>query len=150
MKKHTAMLLAALVLAGLIACGRAEASKQDRIERYLGGWVSDGLKMYITLEDDVIFARLTQSGSDCVWEFDNCLYDQGEDHLWCPVYRHYREHIDWETLELVQEDWSMNDLGFTVLAFGNDGDTLIASDIPDTDEPQSFRRVSDEAFFAVP
>ena len=147
MKKRTLWLLTALLLICLAASAGAEASQEERIDRYLGGWVSDDYRMYIRSEDDEIFARLTETESDYVWEFDRCWYDEKEDRLYGPNYVRYRQVIDWDSMELLEEDWSMGDLSFTCFAFGDDEDTLIASDIPYIDEPLTFHRVDDEEFF---
>ena len=144
MKRYIAMLLAVLLLACLVIYAQAEVSKDERINRYVGVWNNDEFYMYITLEDDEILATLKQWEEDgYVWEFKSCYYDTEEDCLWCPNYIQYREHIDEDTLERVQEDWSLGDMNLTCLTFGDDEDTLIASDIPDIDAPQSFDRVSE-------
>ena len=147
MKKQAVWLLTILLLASLTGVAGAEAATEARIDRYLGGWVSDEYRMYIRLESDEIYSRLTQSEDDEVWEFDRCWYDAEEDLLYGPNYVHYRQRIDWDTMELVEEDWSMGDLGFTCFSLSEDGDALVARDIPYLDEPLTLRRISDEKWF---
>ena len=50
-----------------IANARAEKWMESRIDRFLGGWLNDEFRMYMRLEDDQIYCRLTQSDSDDVW-----------------------------------------------------------------------------------
>ena len=146
MKKRMALLAAVLLLACLAAHGGAEASEEEMIQRYLGGWLNDDYRMYIRLEGDEVYSRLYRPDDSYVWEFDRCYYDEEDGCLYGPNYVRYREVIDPDTLELLQEDWALGDLGFTSFAFDGDGDTLVVSDIPDLDEPLTFRRVSDEEY----
>ena len=147
MRKHALMLLTALLLLCLASGAGAEAANADMIERYLGSWVNDEYRLYIRLEGEEIYSRLTQSEGDYAWEFDRCWYDAEEDRLYGDTCVRYREYIDWDTMELVQDDWSLADMVFAYFAFGEDEDTLIACDIPHIDEPLTFRRVIDEEYF---
>ena len=97
--------------------------------------------------EDGICARLTQAEGDCVWEFYRCLYDADEARLYAPNYTRYREYIDWDTMELVQEDWALGDLGLTWFAFADDDDALIACEVPEVDEPITLSRGSEEEDF---
>jgi len=134
-----ALCLAALLLAVLAAWGAAA----EGVDRFLGGWVNDEYRMYILLEDEEVSSRLTQTEGDCVWEFDRCWYSEEDGRLYGPNYVRYRQTIDWETMELVQEDWALGDLGFTYFELADGGDTLIAVDVPNLDGTLTFRRVSD-------
>ena len=148
MKRIIAALLAALLLACLAANAGAEAPGEDMTDRFLGEWVGDAYRMYVRLdEEDGICARLTQVEGDCVWEFYRCLYDADEARLYAPNYTRYREYIDWDTMELVQEDWALGDLGLTWFAFADDDDVLIACEVPEVDEPITLSRVSEEEDF---
>ena len=161
MKRHIAWLLAALLLACLTGGAWAEAAQQDAPELdlaggdledpalvgpWLGEWEGDGYTLYLRLDEDGIAGRLNHADSGYVWDFDHCWYDAAQNLLWCPNYERYRETIDWDTMELVQEDWSLGDMSFTCFAFGDDADTLVGSDIPHVDGAVTLRRVSDDAF----
>ena len=117
------------------------------IGRYLGGWLNDEYRMYIRLEDDEVLCRLTQSEGDDVWELSGCYYDTKEDCVYSMNCIHYREYIDWDTYELVQDDWSLTGLVFASLVLSDNGNTLIASDIPYIDGSLTLTSVDDEAYF---
>lgn len=147
MKKYAAWLFSVLLAVCLTAGAEAQASKEAQIERYIGGWIGEDYRMYVRLEDDEIYSRLTQAFGNYVWEFDRCRFDAEEDLLYAPNCVRYRQIIDWDSMELVREDWSLGDLGFTCFAFADDEDTLVGTDIPNIDGPVTFRRVSDEEYF---
>lgn len=130
-----------------IAGAGAEELMESGIDRFLGGWVNDAYSMYMRLENDMICCRMTQSDSDDVWELSGFEYDAREDRLRCMNCIHYREFIDWNTYELVQEDWSLTGLVFADFVIKDDGNTLIASNIPYIDGKLELHRVSDEAYF---
>jgi hypothetical protein len=73
--------------------------------------------------------------------------EESEGRLYCMNCIHYREFIDWDIRELVQEDWSLTGLVFACFAFEDDEDTLIASNIPYIDGNVELQRVSDEEYF---
>ena len=100
--------------------------------------------MYVRVEEDEIYVWLNEVNGDYVWEFDHSFYDGDEDQLCLTNYERYRQVIDWDTMELLQEDWSLGDMLFASLAFGDDEDTLIAADIPYIDEPLTLCRVVEE------
>ena len=144
--KKQAILFLTLVLAACLAAGAlAEARREASVDGYLGEWVGDGYRMYVRVENDEIFARLTEAEDDWVWEFDSCLFDGEDGILYGMNYVRYREYIDWDKMELVQEDWALGDLGFTSFTLSEDGEALTAADVPGVDEPFELRRVSDEA-----
>ena len=152
MKRCAALLLAVylwicLVPAACIADAGAEALKEGRVDRFFGGWLNDEFRMYMRLEDDDIYCRLTQSDGDDVWELSGFEYDASEACLYCMNCIHYREFIDWDTYELVQEDWSLTGLTFTNFAFKDDENTLVVSDIPYIDGVLELHRASDKAYF---
>ena len=117
------------------------------IQRYLGCWVNDDYRMYIRLEGDEIYSRLYRPEDSYVREFDRCYYDGEDGKLYGPNYMRYWQVIDPDTLKLLQEDWSLGDLGFTWFALDGDEDSLVGNDIPGLDEPLTSRRVSDEAYY---
>lgn len=129
-----------------IANAKAEKWVENRIDRYLGGWLNDEYSMYMRLEDDEIHCRLTRSDSDDVWELDGFEYDAGEESLYCMNCIHYREFIDWDTIELVQEDWSLTGLVFASFTF-KDEDTLKVCNIPYVNGDLELQKVSDKEFF---
>ena len=149
--KRCAILLLALLLwacpgtGSRIASAGAEKPTESGIGRFLGGWVNDEYSMYMRLEEDQIYCRLTQSEGDGVWELSGFEYDAGEERLYCMNCIHYREFIDWDTMALVQEDWSLTGLAFAYFAFKDDGDTLTACDIPHLDGNLELQRESDFA-----
>ena len=152
MKRRAVLFLSVFLLVCLasgicIASAGAEELMESGIERFLGGWQNDEFKMYMRLEDDQIYCRLTQSDSDDVWELSGFEYDVSEGSLYCMNCIHYREFIDWDTYELVQEDWSLTGLAFASFAFKDDEDTLIACDIPHLDGTLELRKVSDEEYY---
>lgn len=147
MKKRAALMLAVL-LACLAACAAAEAPDRDpMIRRFVGCWVNDDYRMYTQADEEDITSRFTEANGDYVWEFYHCLYDAEGDQLLMPNYTRYRQVIDWDTMELVEEDWSLGDLGFTCVTLGEDGETLTITDIPYLEEPQTLHRVSEAEFF---
>ena len=130
-----------------IASTGAVKLKESRIDQFLGGWLNDEYSMYLRFEDDDIYCRLTNSNSDDVWELSGFDYDVSEERLYCMNCIHYREFIDWDTYELVQEDWSLTGLVFAYFAFKDDEDVLIACDIPYINGNLEFQKVSDEEYF---
>jgi hypothetical protein len=74
--------------------------------------------------------------------------EESEGRLYCMNCIHYREFIDWDIRELVQEDWSLTGLVFAYLTLKDGGDTLVACDIPHLDGDVELRRVSDEEYFS--
>jgi hypothetical protein len=134
-------------LGNCIASAGTEELTESSIDCFLGGWLNDEFSMYMRLEDDQIRCRLTQSYSDDVWELSGFEYDAREERLYCMNCIHYREFIDWDTHELVQEDWSLTGLAFACFAFKDDGDTLTACDIPHLDRTLEFQKASDEEYF---
>lgn len=147
MKKHIILLLTLLLLVSLTASAGAETSKQALIERYLGAWVNDDYELYIRLEDDEIYARLTETDGSYVWEFDRCYYDAEDDRLWAPCCTRYKQVLNWDTMEIDQEDWSLNDMAFTYFYLKKDEVSLKAIDVPHIKNAQTLRWVSDEEFF---
>jgi hypothetical protein len=147
MKKHAVLLWTALLLACLLAAAGAEAPQKNTVDPFLGGWINDDYRMYIRLEGDEIYCRLTETKGDYVWEYDRCWFDAETAQLNGLNCVRYREYIDWDTMELVQEDWALGDLGLTCFEFGEDEDTLIAVDIPELAESLTFHRGSDEECF---
>ena len=151
--KRCAVLLLTVLLWVCLASGTciesagAEEPMKSGIDRFLGGWLNDEFSMYTRLEDDQIYCRLTRSESDEVWELSGFDYDAGEERLCCMNCIHYRELIDWDTHELVQEDWSLTGLVFAYFTFKNDGDTLIICDIPYIGGDLELQKVSDEEYF---
>ena len=143
----TVLLWVCLATETCIASARAEKRMESRIDRFLGGWNNDEFSMYMRLEDDQIYCMLTQSDSDDVWELSGFEYDASEESLYCMNCIHYRESIDWDTHELVQEDWSLTGLVFATFTFMDGGDTLIACDIPYIDGDLVLQKVSDKEFF---
>ena len=98
-------------------------------------------------EDDDISCRLTRPDSDDVWELDGFSYEESEERLYCMNCIHYREFIDWDTHTLVQEDWSLTGLVFASLTIQDDGDMLIACNIPYIDGSLELQKVSDEEYY---
>ena len=147
MRIHAILLLTTLLLAALAALTGANAPESDAAGRFLGGWVNDEYNLYIRRDDDGIAGRLSQAEGDRAWEFSGGYYDADKARLYFLNCIRYREYIDLDTLELVQEDWSMSDLVFTWLALAGDGDALTAGDIPGIEAPLALRRVSDEEYF---
>ena len=154
MKRCTALLLTVLLWVCLapgacFASAGAEELEESWVEPFLGGWLNDEFSMYMRIEDDEIVCRLTQSAGDDVWELSGFDYNAGEERLYCMNCIHYREFINWDTHELVQEDWSLTGLAFAYFAFIDD-DTLMACDIPHTDGDLELRKVSDEEYYRAP
>lgn len=152
MKRWVALLLTVflwvcLASGNCIASAGAEKSKESWVDHFLGGWLNDEFRMYIRFEDDQIHCRLTKSDSDDVWELSGFDYDAREERLYCMNCIHYREFIDWDTYELVQEDWSLTGLAFVYFTFKNDGNTLIACDIPYCNGSLVLRKASDKEYF---
>ncbi len=152
MKRCTLLLLTVFLWVCLasgkcIAGAGAENLMENRIDLFLGGWHNDEFKMYMRLEDDQICCRLTQSDSDDVWELSGFEYDVSEESLYCMNCIHYREFIDWDTYELVQEDWSLTGLVFASFTFKDDEDTLIACNIPYINGDLELQKASDEEYF---
>lgn len=151
--KRCAMLLATVLLwvcfapGACIADAGAEGLEESGVDLFLGGWLNDEFSMYLRREDDDISCRLTLPDSDDVWELDGFSYEESEGRLYCMNCIHYREFIDWDIRELVQEDWSLTGLVFACFAFEDDEDTLIASNIPYIDGNVELQRVSDEEYF---
>ena len=87
--------------------------------------------------------RLDPLGDCVVWKFSGCFYIADENRLWCPACTHYREHIDLETSELVQEDWWINDMAFACFTFAEGEDALVGCDIPGFDAPLALRRAGE-------
>ena len=79
MKKYAAWLFSVLLAVCLTAGAEAQASKEAQIERYIGAWIGEDYRMYVRLEDDEIYSRLTQAFGNYVWEFDRCWFDAEED-----------------------------------------------------------------------
>ncbi len=157
MKRLFALLLAALLPVCLALSAWAEewpelSDGEGKADRFLGGWMNDDFNMYIRVEDEEIFcclSRIDEAGDIVCWEFVPCGYVEEDDSLFCPTCIHYRERIDMEAHEIVQEDWSLIGLGFTRFAFGEDEDTLVGSDIPEIEGALEFRRTSDEEYFGM-
>ena len=70
--------------------------------------------------------------------------DAAEDRLYAPNYIRYREVLDPVRGEILQEDMSLGDLGFTCLVLEDGGETLVATDLPNVEEEQAFTRDADE------
>lgn len=145
MKRHIFLILITLLLIATALKAGAEASKDENLSRYLGAWVSEEYRLYIRIEDDEVIARLTEVNGDYVWEFNRCFFDRDEGCLCGQNYVHYRQYIEWDVMELVQDDWSMGDLAFTCFAFEDDGDDLNIRDVPYIDKVLTLRPVGDEA-----
>ena len=143
----TVLLWISLATETCIANTRAEERMESGIDRFLGGWLNDGFSMYMRLEDDEIYCRLTQSDGDDIWELSGFEYDVREECLYCMNCIHYREFIDWDTHELVQEDWSLTGLVFACFAFKEDEDSLMVCNIPYIDRTLELQKVSDEEYF---
>ena len=143
----TALLWVCLASGACIADAGAEGLEESGVDLFLGGWLNDEFSMYLRREDDDISCRLTRPDSDDVWELDGFSYEESEERLYCMNCIHYREFIDWDIHELVQEDWSLTGLVFACFAFEDDEDTLIASNIPYIDGNVELQRVSDEEYF---
>ena len=143
----TALLWVCLASGACIADAGAEGLEESGVDLFLGGWLNDEFSMYLRREDDDISCRLTRPDSDDVWELDGFSYEESEERLYCMNCIHYREFIDWDIHELVQEDWSLTGLVFACFAFEDDEDTLIASNIPYINGNVELHRVSDEEYF---
>ena len=144
MKKRIILLLITLLLIGAVLNAGAEASKEENLSRYLGEWASDEYRLYIRIEGDEVFARLSEVNGDFVWEFNRCYFDLDEGCLYGSNYVRYREFIDWDAMELVQDSWSTGDLAFTCFAFEDDRDDLTISDVPYIDKVLTLRPVGDD------
>ena len=152
MKKCAVLLLTVFLWVCLApVCGFASAGAEelteDRIEPFLGGWINDEDSMYVRLEENELRCRISQPEGDDVWELDGFEYNESEDRLYCMNCIHYREFIDWDEHELVQEDWSLTGLVFACFEFKDDRDILFVSDIPYIDGNLELLRVSDEEYF---
>ena len=151
--KRCAALLLAVILWVCPATGNripgagAEELMESGIDRFLGGWVNDEYSMYMRLEDDEIWCRMTKTDSDDVWELSGFDYEASEERLCCMNCIHYREFIDWDALELVEEDWSLTGLVFGYLVLEDDGDALSVCNIPYIDGTLELQKVSDEVYF---
>lgn len=151
MRRLIILFVAMLALACLIPGAWAETPEATAIHRFLGGWQHEDYSLYIRLEDDELICVLSRydeaSDDTAYWEYTPFLYQAEDDSLCCPTCVHYRERIDFETYETIQEDWSLIELESTRLAFGDDEDTLVGSEIHGIDAPVVFRRVRDEESF---
>ena len=145
MKKRVILILMTLLLIGAALNAGAEASKEENLSRFLGEWASDEYRLYIRVEGDEVFARLSEVNGDFVWEFNCCYFDLDEGCLYGSNYVRYREFIDWDAMELVQDSWSTGDLAFTCFAFEDDEDVLNIRDVPYINKSLTLRPVDDEA-----
>ena len=143
----TVFLWVCLASGTCVAGAGAEESKEDWMDLFLGGWLCDGFSMYMRLEDDQLCGRISQTDGDDVWELSGFEYDADEERLYCMNCIHYREFIDWDTYEIVQEDWSLTGLAFSTFDFKGGADTLTVCDIPHLDGDLELHRVSDEVYF---
>ena len=145
MKKRVILILMTLLLIGAALNAGAEASKEENLSRFLGEWASDEYRLYIRVEGDEVFARLSEVNGDFVWEFNRCYFDLDEGCLYGSNYVRYRQFIDWDAMELVQDHWSTGDLAFTCFAFEDDEDVLNIRDVPYINKSLTLRPVDDEA-----
>ena len=145
LKKRVILILMTLLLIGAALNAGAEASKEENLSRFLGEWASDEYRLYIRVEGDEVFARLSEVNGDFVWEFNRCYFDLDEGCLYGSNYVRYREFIDWDAMELVQDSWSTGDLAFTCFAFEDDEDVLNIRDVPYINKSLTLRPVDDEA-----
>ena len=151
MRRPVVLSVAMLVLVCLVSGAWAETPEEAAIHRFLGGWLNEDFNLYIRQEDDELICMVSRyddaSGDTVYWEFTPCVYQAEDDSLLCPTCVHYREHIDMETYEMIQEDWLLISMEETRFAFGDDEDMLIGSDIHDVDDLVAFRRAGDEVSF---
>lgn len=145
LKKGIILILTTLLLIGADLNAGAEASKEENLSRYLGEWASDECRLYIRIEGDEVFAWLSEVNGDFVWEFNRCYFDLDEGCLYGSNNVCYREFIDWDAMELVQDSWSTGDLAFTCFAFDDDEDILNIRDVPYINKGLTLRPVGDEA-----
>jgi len=143
MKRRIVLILAALLLACLAAGAGAETPEEAMMGRLAGEWCSDEYRLIIRPEEDGLVGRLTETDGDCVWDLHGSLYVEEEACLYFMNYERYRQVIDWDSMELVQEDWSLGDLAYIGLTLPGDGDALVVSDVPYIDEPLTLRRADD-------
>ena len=124
--KAFAVLLAAVLC--LLALALAEA---DALDLYRGSW-SDGTTTVSFFDrDGELACRITQIEGDesVVWEYSISWIEGASKDLCCADLMRCREHIDRDSLELVQTDWSLDDMAFAHFSLSGDGETLIGSDI---------------------
>ena len=132
--------LCALLVLGVCATGFALAER-GILDRYAGGWTDGETSAYFRYDVDDFICRITRDdGEDTlVWEFDGGWYDEEAQALVFMNCERYREHIDMEALELVEEDWSLIGLAFAEFKLSEDGKTVTCTNIAGIDQPLILR-----------
>jgi len=138
----TMKIIMSVLLAVMVCFTGLALGEQAILDRYAGGWTDGETDAYFNYDrDDGMTCRITRDiGEDTlVWEYYGSMYDEEAQALVCMNCERYREHIDMDAMEVLQEDWSLSDLCFAEFKLSEDGKTMTCTDIAGLDEPLVLR-----------
>lgn len=117
-----------MALCGILL--QADGEKDAWEDRFIGTWGAENVFVNIWREDGEIqcIALFGEgAGETDYWEYGGCWYEAEDDALWCGSVTRTRERYDSERCEMVEIDWSLNDMIFAEFAYSDYG-TLIGTD----------------------